>query len=233
MRYALYFVPDPTSSLWAFGSSVLGYDSQAGVDVPLPSIALFREASARDMTAAARTYGFHATLKAPFELVAGCHERDLIEAVQGFAVRRSPVPIGRLAVCILGKFCALVPEAEQPAGLTQFGAACVEMFDHFRAPLTAADRARRITPQTSAAERANVEKWGYPYVFDTWRFHMTLSGPLPDHQRQRFRDAVSGLYAPISASVSIDAVALCVQPSRDQRFKVLNRFALRGRSDQP
>ncbi len=217
MRYALYFVPDPTSSLWAFGSSVLGYDSQAGVDVPLPSIALFREASARDMTAAARTYGFHATLKAPFELVAGCHERDLIEAVQGFAVRRSPVPIGRLAVCILGKFCALVPEAEQPAGLTQFGA----------------DRARRITPQTSAAERANVEKWGYPYVFDTWRFHMTLSGPLPDHQRQRFRDAVSGLYAPISASVSIDAVALCVQPSRDQRFKVLNRFALRGRSDQP
>ena len=75
-----------------------------------------------------------------------------------------------------------MPRERVPA-LDRLAADCVTRLDRFRAPLTAADRARRRASLTSDRLRENLEAWGYPYVFDDFRFHMTLTGALPEERR--------------------------------------------------
>ena len=226
-RFAIYFIPDPSSPLWAFGSAVIGYDSAAGRDVSFPSHAVFRSAEAGEWTAAPRKYGFHATLRAPFELADGAAPHDLRVAAEAFARAHAPVELGELVVRELGNFVALVP-VSQGEDVTRFASNCVRHFEPLRAPLSAPDRERRLKSKLSKDEIANVETWGYPYVHDAFRFHMTLTGPLPGPVRERMRDALATLYAPISAPIRIDAIGLCRQADRQSRFEVVARLPLAG-----
>ncbi|MCS0466276.1 DUF1045 domain-containing protein, partial [Burkholderia mallei] len=43
-----------------------------------------------------------------------------------------------------------------------------------------AERAKRAAAPLSERQRALLAEWGYPYVLDEYRFHMTLSDPLDD-----------------------------------------------------
>ena len=56
--------------------------------------------------------------------------------------------------------------------------ACVETFEPFRAPLAEEELARRRAVPLSARQEANLERWGYPYVAEDFRFHMTLTARL-------------------------------------------------------
>lgn len=226
-RYAIYYIPDPSSPLWAFGSAVIGYDSAARRDATFPSHAIFRLPEITAWTEAPRRYGFHATLRAPFELAEGATPDDLRAAAADFAGRTAPVAIGELAVAAIGSFLALVPAGEQPA-LRRFASSCVRHFEPFRAPLSAADRERRLKAKLTADEIANLDAWGYPYVDDAFRFHMTLTGALPAAARDRVGDALRSLYAPISSPIVIDAIGLCRQPDRTSRFEVVARIPLTG-----
>ena len=60
--------------------------------------------------------------------------------------------------------------------LNRFADDVVRDFDHFRAPLSEAEIERRNPDALSAEEFRNLCQWGYPYVFETFRFHMTLTG---------------------------------------------------------
>ena len=72
-RYAVYFVPEAATEFYRFGSSVLGYDCYSGGSVERRSI-LDAEPDLWDrLTAEPRRYGFHATLKAPFQPVSYTH----------------------------------------------------------------------------------------------------------------------------------------------------------------
>ena len=227
MRYAIYFIPDPASPLWAFGSSVIGYDSAAGADVPFPTHGIFRNPDARSWTEAPRKYGFHATLKAPFRLIDGVAEAELLALAARLAEATAPVRAGPLAVSVLDDFIALTPERQGP-GLTAFAGACVEAFEPLRAPLAAADRARRLKSPLTPQEIGYLDRWGYPYVFDRFRFHMTLSGRLAAGDRTRFAEALTQLYAPIAQPLTIDAFAVCRQPAPEARFTVIRRFQMRA-----
>lgn len=226
-RYAIYFIPDPASALWAFGSSVVGYDSGAGRDVPFPSHPVFQNEAARAWTEAPRRYGFHATLKAPFELREEVSEAQLQSAFEAFCATRAPVGSGDLRVSEIGKFLALVPIV-QSHELSDFAGECVRAFEPFRAPLSEADLARRRSASLTARQVSYLEAWGYPYVFDAFRFHMTLSGSLADEERGRMKAALETLHESIAQPLVIDAVGLCYQPDRDSRFRVLQRVPLRG-----
>ncbi|MEM9029320.1 MAG: DUF1045 domain-containing protein [Pseudomonadota bacterium] len=223
LRYAIYFVPNPTSPLWAFGSSVLGYDSAAGLEVPFPAHPMFQTAEARALSEAPRKYGFHGTLKAPFELADAGDEAALCAAVEAFARDRRPVRVKDMSVVLLGSFVALVPKPQE-RDLEQLAGDCVTEFDRFRAPLSQADRERRLKSKLSPDQIANLDRWGYPYVFDAFRFHMSLTGPLPAHARDRVHDVMSALFEPLAGPIDIDAIAVCAQQTRDSRFVVLNRF---------
>ena len=84
-RYAVYYAPAADSALWRFGSATLGYDALTGEDLPFAvppgcDLALWPA-----FTEEPRRYGFHATLKAPFELADGRfldHLDELLELAQ-------------------------------------------------------------------------------------------------------------------------------------------------------
>lgn len=224
-RYAIYYAPAPESPLWTFGSAVLGYDAATGEPQPPLAPAEVPAADWRDMTASPRRYGFHATLKAPFRLADGATEDDVIAAGKALARRRRGFVLPELAVVDLDGFVALAPV--EPSGpLDALAAACVEGFDPLRAEPGEEELARRLRARLSERQRAALMRWGYPYVFEDFHFHMTLTGQLPPEVSPAIVEGVSDLYAEHvgSAETKVDAVTLYVEEEPELGFRIVERF---------
>ena len=219
-RYAIYAAPAPDTPLWRFGSSMIGYDTATGEAVPFPQ-ELPPDWSA--LTEEPRRYGFHATLKAPFHLAESRNEAELVEAASVFAKQRVVFDVPRLAVKLIGGFVALVPAEPAPL-LDILGADCVRAFDPYRAPITEADRARRLAANLSERQTLHLERWGYPHVFEDFRFHLTLTGRLPEARREPVRAMLEQAYAAIEPGFIADAIAVFRQDSRETRFRIIARL---------
>lgn len=227
-RYALYAAPRDSETLWRFGSSLIGYDAERGVDCAAPDLSGFSREEWFELTREPRQYGFHATLKAPFHLVAGRSEAELVDAVASFSRKRAAPASFALTVAGLGPFFALIPRG-QPTGLSTFAGDVVEAFDEFRAPLSAEDMARRKPDTLPPRERAYLERWGYPYVFDAFRFHMTLTGRIAPERRPAVETLLKDLYARLPPEAfHLGDIVLFKQASREARFVILSRHALQG-----
>ena len=227
-RFALYFTPPPGSPLASFGAAVLGYDCDQGTEMPQATLDGIAPAAAAAAVAEPARYGFHGTLMAPFELAPGRSERELTAALATFAAQRAPVELGRLAVGNIGAFTALLPVGPQNA-VSALADDCVTAFSDYRAALSPHDRARRLAAQLTARQAELLERWGYPYVFEEFRFHMTLTGQLPPEERAPWRTALAAAFAPLAAEpVEIDAVSLVRQDDRRARFRVVARQKLTG-----
>jgi putative phosphonate metabolism protein len=222
-RYAVYFVPHPDSVLYRFGAEVLGFDCYTGGDVDHGPDLAMRPMEWSDLTREPRTYGFHATLKAPFQLAPDYVEADLVEAFCAFAARPQRALYIAPSVELFEHFVAIVPRQASP-DLDAFANTCVTAFDRFRAPMTSRERARRLRQNLSARQIANIDRWGYPYVFEDFRFHMTLTGPIPWDRRP---PVLSFLRARFSVRydktpLPIDHIALLRQDNPSARFRVIS-----------
>ena len=136
----------------------------------------------KKLTFEPRKYGFHATLKAPFHLSSASTEQQLINALENFAALGQAPPVITPSVQMLSGFVAVVPAERQPA-VDALAASCVTLFDAYRAPMTPQERARRVAAGLTASETANLDRWGYPYAFGDFRFHMTLTGRIAVSRR--------------------------------------------------
>ena len=226
-RYAVYYAPAADSALWRFGSGVLGYDALTGEDLPHDVPPGCDPAIWPEFTAEPRHYGFHATLKAPFELAQGRSEDQLRAFARNQAAATTSVTLSGLAVCALGRFVALTP-AEPSEALQRLAFAQVQAFEPFRAALSEADKARRLKSPLTPAQHAYLEAYGYPYVGDAFRFHMTLTGSLSQEQVELIRQALDEAYrqAVPTGSALIDRIALYRQDDRDARFRLLDSYRL-------
>jgi hypothetical protein len=124
----------------------------------------------------------------------------------------------------------LVPAApsQEPQKLA---AEVVTSLDHLRAPLAAADRARRLKAPLTSRQIRHLDRYGYPYVLEDFRFHMTLTGPIGEAGlRGRIRDGLARMLAHRvpAEPVAIDALTVFRQEQRDARFRIIARFALAG-----
>jgi putative phosphonate metabolism protein len=194
MRYAIYYTPPETSPLVRTGAAWLGRDAFSGQPLPHPADAILPAETVSRLTAAARRYGFHATLKAPFRLKEGRSEAELTAALDDFAASAAPFPIA-LGIGRIRGFLALAPKGEN-AALDRLAARVVAAFEAFRAPLTEADVARRDPDRLAPQALENLHRWGYPYVFDTFRFHMTLTGRVTPEESERVEGALRRLFEP-------------------------------------
>jgi putative phosphonate metabolism protein len=226
-RYALYYAPAADSALWRFGSATLGYDAVTGADIDFAIPPGCDGYDWSEITAEPRRYGFHATLKAPFELANGRNEGALRAFARNYVAGRPPVRLAGLSVNALGRFIALTP-SEPSDELQRFAFDIVQAFEPFRAPLSQADLARRLQSPLTPAHRAYLEAYGYPYVGDAFRFHMTLTGSLPEEQVAPVKTALAQAYAQaLSAGPAlIDRVAIFKQDSRSSRFVLLDNIPL-------
>jgi putative phosphonate metabolism protein len=228
-RYAIYFTPPPESPLARFGASILGYDCFERVDVEHPDTKVLPRKTLARLTAEPRRYGFHATLVAPFHLE-GITEQDLQSALGDFARSNLPVDVGPLIVDTIGAFIALKPETNVPK-IDKLAAALVEFFDFYRAAPTETDRVRRMTAHLSPRQRTLLSRWGYPFVFDQFRFHMTLTNALQAAELSAVKLAIADLYSGIARNhIEIDALSLMRQDDPDERFFLVARKRLEGKA---
>lgn len=225
-RYAIYFVPAADSALYRFGASALGYDCYTGNDIGFPDPLPTDESAWRDLTGEPRRYGFHATLKAPFHLADDTGEFELVEEFQRFSRTIEAVPVFEPTVATLQGFVAIIPTAAD-AAIDRLAAACVTAFDRFRAPLSAHERDRRVIG-LSERQAGNLDRWGYPFVFDDFRLHLTLTGRLDADWQSVIlpflRDRFAAAYG--SRPLPIDRIALLRQDLADARFMIIRHASI-------
>jgi hypothetical protein len=222
-RVALYYAPAEDDPLWSRAVAWLGRDPATGDDVAQPDIP-----GLAAITEDARAYGFHATLRPPMRLRAGVTWDDFRASVTAFAGSIARFPLPPLEIVDLSGFLAL-HEATPCPPLQAFCDACVAWVDHVREPPDAAELARRRRGRLSAAEDANLARWGYQYVFSTWFFHMTLTCRLSATEQAAYRPQVEKWFAPVlSGPRSVEDVAIFVQPGPGAPFDLVERARLTG-----
>ena len=226
-RYAIYYVVLPAGAIDRFGAHLLGYDAFSGEELPFPDGMVETVPDWREITGDPRKYGFHATLKAPMALADGKSETELLSVCESFAQSPRAIPLIKPVVNALGDFIAVVP-SRHSAELEKLAADAVGAFDGFRAPLTPEDRARRHPDRLTQRQRDYLDRWGYPYVMEEFRFHMTLTGRLPDERRETVLAELRRRFAALQLNeLAIDAVAVFRQQDAKSQFrKIVQRFAL-------
>lgn len=225
-RYAIYFVPSADNALYRFGAELIGYDVYSGQPLPFSEGIEAEIEDWKQLTTDPRKYGFHATLKAPITLAPGRTEDALAEALCEFARTPRAIPSIAPIVSSISNFIAIVPDGPCPE-LQTFAEDCVTAFDDFRKPLTAADRERRNVSALTGRQVAYLDRWGYPYVFDEFRFHMTLAGSLPAERREPVTEVLrKRLAAQNLKSAPIDRLALLRQSDATSGFTIIAHWPL-------
>ena len=227
-RYAIYYAPPAGSPLESFARSWLGRDAASGESIPrldLPRLPADRYDA---IIRSPRHYGFHATLKPPFRLAAGRNADSLRAAVADFVAARQAFDAPALTLRSIDGFLALTLGAPCEA-MDRLAADCVETFDSFRRPPDAAELASRRAPGLSDRQDRLLQRWGYPYVFEEFRFHMTLTGRLDNDERATVEAVLAPLVAPFCADpLRVDGIAIFRQRDRQSPFRLIERFAFAG-----
>ena len=131
-----------------------------------------------------------------------------------------PFEVPRLVIGRLDGFFALVPERPSPP-LDRLARDVVVAFDRFRAPLAEAEKQRRGAAHLSPAQLRNLLQWGYPYVFEEFRFHMTLTGRVDEAESLRVHRAIEEHFGPVlDAPHRIASLALFLEPEPGAPFIV-------------
>jgi len=216
MRYAIYYCPAQDSELGRLGRAWLAQEGEG-----LPVVEAQR---VNALLADARRYGWHATLRAPFALAEGASYAALRETVAGVAAVTSvfelPLKLDRLA-----GFLALRPRDDSTA-IDALASSCLRALEPLRATLSPEEVQRRAKGM-DAAGLALLQRYGYPYVLDHYRFHLTLSAPAAAAEEQRMRDWLAPRVAMLGAA-RVDALSICREAAPGADFVEMERIALRG-----
>lgn len=228
-RYAIYYAPEADSALAQFGRSWFGYDAEDQNWQGERRHYGLGQSTLEEITNAPRHYGFHATLKAPFRLHPDRSFEELDQQIKRFTQARAAIALEGLALTQLGRFLALCPTGDLTK-LNHFAAQCVSSFDAFRAPLTQAERTRRLAGgQLNKYHRLLLENWGYPYVMDAYQFHITLTRALSPREMS----CIAPILTPAvrdygEAPFSINSICLFAEPENGGSFELIQRYPLNG-----
>jgi putative phosphonate metabolism protein len=219
-RYAIYYTPE--GALAAAGAAWLGWDIAAGCVL---EHSIYADIDLSTLTARPRQYGFHGTLKPPFVLAKDTDLGMLQRAVQSLSGILEPVQLDGLDIASLGPFLALKPLGDQTA-LARLAQEVVTQLDRFRAPPSEAELARRRQSRLSPAQEQHLRDWGYPYLMDQFRFHMTLTGRLSREHEVKVRACAQSYFAPhLHKPITIDSLTLVGQDGNGM-FRQIERFRL-------
>jgi len=225
-RYAIYYAPARDSLLHRFGAQLLGYDAWTGETLSFPDFATQAAPDWLELTQDPRKYGFHATLKAPMPLASGSTEAELLAACSVFAEKPRAIPVITPVVDAISGFIAVVPSARSRE-LEQLAADCVIELDVFRRPMTSEDRARRNPSGLTPRQRELLDLWGYPYVMEEFRFHMTLTGQLDAPRRPPILAMLQRRFSDLDiAPLAIDRIALFRQDDASSHFRIKSQWRL-------
>ena len=223
-RFAIYYAPSATSNLWERAATWLGRDAADGDLFSGPVAGIDRD-RLLNLTQSANRYGFHATLKAPMALAEGATEADLRAALTAFASQHQPIDLGKPRLASLSGFLALLVEPNE--ALQDLAAHVVENFDEFRAPMSVKDRAARASKNLSERQIELLDAYGYPYVFEEFRFHMTLTDRLSAEDAADIAQAATTWFNPVlDEAILLDRLSLFHEPEAGKPFRRIADFKL-------
>ncbi|WP_422367088.1 DUF1045 domain-containing protein [Pelagibius sp.] len=226
-RYAVYYALPRRNALWALAQDWLGRDCETGRLRTPPKLEGWTAAELAAATESPRHYGFHATLKAPFHLSPDCTLQQLRSSLSRFALDQPSFTAPPLKVSAIGPFLALTFSEPAPA-METLAAEAVRDLDVLRAPLSEESVQRRLAKGLTPRQEALLRRWGYPYVFEEFRFHMTLTGPLADRQkRERLQEALAEyLASALDQPTPVQEISLYSQADTHSPFMLEERFSL-------
>jgi hypothetical protein len=226
-RYAIYFAPEAGSLLEKIGSEILGRRADGPRELTQPRLPGIAPEKFRELTASPRHYGLHATLKPPFFLADLHDETALLDSVAHIAAKMRSFDLPGLELATVGSFLALIPTAPCPE-LDDLARICVTIADPFRRRPRPEELARRRAKGLTPNQERLLGLWGYPYVLEEMRFHLTLTGSIPDPgERERIHAALIPLLAPVlRAPVPMKEICVFRQACLQEPFTVLRRFPL-------
>jgi putative phosphonate metabolism protein len=224
-RFAIFFAPAATSNLWERAATWLGRDASDGSLFNGPVAGIDRD-RLLNLTQSANRYGFHATIKAPIALAEGTSESDLRAALADFVTRHQPIDLGKLKLASLQGFLALMVDGENES-LQDFAAHVVEDFEPFRAPMSVKDRAARASKGLNERQIELLDAYGYPYVFEEFRFHMTLTDRLGEADARDIAVAANTWFGPaLEEPVLLDRLSLFHEHEAGKPFRRIGDFKL-------
>ncbi len=228
-RHAAYFAPAPQSQAWELGSKWLGRCAHQSTPLAQPQFERLSAELFETLTRTPRLYGWHATLKAPFELNVDVTPEALEPAFSDLAdntVHAFHLP---LKLVDMGDFLALVPAQLSPA-LQQLAEDCVKKLHPLALPLSESELKRRTGAGLSARQTELLHAWAYPYVMEQFQFHMTLSGSLKNvapEVKKALKAAAKEWFAPfLEHGLYIDSVTWFAQDQQNGDFRWVERFEL-------
>lgn len=223
-RYAIYLTAPPGPFADA-GAAWLGWDIAKGEAVEHPSLSLLRPLA--EITERPRKYGFHGTIKPPFYLADGQSPEVLASSARALCAAQPAVTLDGLLISRLGSFVAFTPTGNTDA-LAELAATIVKGLDKFRAPASRDELARRRQANLSASQEAALVAWGYPYVLENFRFHLTLTGPLAKGEADAVVTAANDWFAGcVPSPFPITHLTLCGQLPNGH-FQQIARLPLLG-----
>ncbi|MEM9321006.1 MAG: DUF1045 domain-containing protein, partial [Pseudomonadota bacterium] len=214
----------PEGAFFDLASAWLGWDSVAGERIMQPEVPGLPD-TVEALTSTPRKYGFHGTVKPPFALAEGHSFAELDQATRAFCAGHEPVVIPKLQLRRVGGFVAVTP-SEPSAALADFAAATVAALDAFRAPPSPVELSLRRQAGLSPRQETLLSKWGYPYVMEEFRFHLTLTGRTG--QADAVCAALEDHFVPaLPRPFVIDSLAVMGEDF-DGMFHLIERYALSG-----
>jgi len=213
MRYAIYYCPGIHTALGRLGREWL---SEA---LSLPGISSERR---QVLLADVRRYGWHATIHAPFAPMSGASYGDVRSAVTALAETFDAFEL-TLRLDRLAGFLSLRPIVD---GIPEraLAAACLNKLQPIRASLS--DEAlQHRGAGLDKEELSLLQKHGYPYVLDRYRFHLTLAAPAGELEELAMRKWLQSHIAALPPT-RIDALAICREAAPGSPFELLERVPL-------
>ena len=176
-RYAIYYAPIENPELDLFGKCWLGWDPYKGVETTksdLSKLPSFKKFSSLVLTP--KQYGFHGTIKAPFRLKNEYTYNDLENKVREISKQIHSFYFDQLIIKKLGNFIGLIPTNNLK--INAVSNKFVEELDYLRDELSESEIKKRKPHKLTSNQKQMLFKWGYPYVFNEFKFHLTLTGKL-------------------------------------------------------
>ena len=169
--------------------------------------------------------------QAPFRLIAGAGPSNVDRAAAALAAQHSAFAI-ELECAPLRGFLAWRLTESDPAGRARIHAlanAAVRELDPLRAPPTPEELAKRLRHPLAPAQHALLERWGYPYVFDQFTFHITLSEKLADAELRQAQACIARYADPLAGRpMPVDGVSVYVQPGPGEDFLAARHYRFDG-----
>ena len=224
-RYAIYYTA-PNGPLADFGAAWLGWDIATGLPVQHPIIHGLQD-DVSEITETPRKYGFHGTIKPPFRLASGTTAAELTERADALCSAQQPFALDGLQLSRLGRFLALTIQGDATP-LADLASTMVKELDGFRAPPTEAELMKRRKANLSEQQEQYLMQWGYPYVMDEFRFHLTLTGRLEKNRAETLQKVLGPiLESTLPTPFKVDDLTLAGEDASG-RFHEIRRFKLAG-----